>query len=74
MPQAALGGHASETNLKSFARETNIVLALPGLVPTAFERHSSRLVPFHLAGEPESEKVIRSDVRKLTACREVAGL
>lgn len=41
------------------------------LVPTASERHSSRLVPIH--PQKRAEKVIRSDAGKLTACREVAG-
>jgi hypothetical protein len=32
------------------------------------------LVPFHPDKEPRAEMVVRSDVKKLTACREVAGL
>jgi hypothetical protein len=36
------------------------------------------LVPFHPgeanSGEAKAEMVVRSDVKKLTACREVAGL
>jgi len=70
-PLTADRGHASETNLKGVRPRNQDRPGIAWLVPTASERHSSRLVP--IQPQMQTEKVIRSDARKLTACREVAG-
>ena len=63
---AGFRGHASEFTLKSNAlKRTKIALALPSYISTAFERHSSRLVPVSVSrdlGPQGFERVFRSDV------------